>query len=146
MPLLKISADVHIAAQPQAVWAILTDFGSYQSWNPFIVQAQGTASVGQRLALTMLRNGQAAMRFKPTVTVAEPGLTLEWLGRVVVPGLFDGRHRFDLKPVAGGTAVVQSEVFSGLAVRFANGLAEDTTQSFIQLNLALKQRIEDAST
>lgn len=36
--------------------------------------------------------------FKPSVTVVEPNTTFEWLGRFGLPGIFDGRHRFELTP------------------------------------------------
>ena len=36
------------------------------------------------------------MRMRPTVLVAEPGRELRWLGRLFVPRLFDGEHRFEI--------------------------------------------------
>ena len=37
----RIATDVVIDASPQAVWAVLSDFASYQSWNPFVLQIEG---------------------------------------------------------------------------------------------------------
>lgn len=40
--------------------------------------------------------GGNAIMFRPRITVVEPPVAFEWLGRLGLPGLFDGRHRFDL--------------------------------------------------
>ena len=60
------------------------------------------------------------MTFQPTATWVQEGVGLEWLGRLYVSGIFDGRHRFDLQAQGEGeeqwTLLTQSEVFSGLAI------------------------------
>lgn len=37
----SISTEIDIAAPPNAVWAVLTDFDRYNEWNPFIVKLSG---------------------------------------------------------------------------------------------------------
>jgi hypothetical protein len=87
--------------------------------------------------------GGRAMTFKPTVTVVDPSLELRWLGRLLLPGLFDGEHRFRLEPLDGDrTRFVQSERFSGILVAFSGkGLAK-TERGFDAMNEALKLRVE----
>ncbi|MEU9884845.1 SRPBCC family protein [Sphaerisporangium sp. NPDC051011] len=46
-----IDTSITIRATPAQVWAILTDFGAYESWNPFILRARGEAVVGGTVAL-----------------------------------------------------------------------------------------------
>ncbi|UQI46732.1 SRPBCC domain-containing protein [Streptomyces sp. HU2014] len=82
------------------------------------------------------------MTFRPRVLTAEPGRELRWLGRLPVPGLFEGEHRFLLTPVAGGTRLVQSEVFRGLLVPLLERRIRDTRTDFRSLNAALKARAE----
>lgn len=62
-------------ATPGAVRDVLT--GDHESWDPHIESIVGELKPGVKLAVRF-RNG---MTFKPTVTVAEPGQKLEWLGR-----------------------------------------------------------------
>ena len=83
------------------------------------------------------------MTFRPTVTALEHQRLLEWLGRFVLPGLFDGRHRFELVELPdGGTRLVQSETFSGLLVRASGRTLDSTIDGFEAMNEAVKQRAE----
>lgn len=140
----ELKAEVEIAAPIDAVWETLIDLASYPDWNPFIVSAEGQVVEGERLTNRMQPPGGKAITFKPTVTVVEPTTTLEWLGRVGLPGIFDGRHRFDLAPCRnGGTLVTQSEQFDGVLVRFMRtSLDTQTMAGFVAMNAALKARVE----
>ena len=80
------------------------------------------------------------MSFKPRVLVAQPGRELRWLGRVLLPRLFDGEHYFLLEPEAGGTRFVHGEVFRGLLIGLLD-LAK-TEQAFRSLNEGLKGKAE----
>jgi hypothetical protein len=140
---LHLKTKLDIDAAPEAVWAVLGDLPSYSEWNPFIRQARGTVAAGERLALELQPTRGRAMRFRPTVRVAEPDRELRWVGRLLLPGLFDGEHRFTLEPVAGGTRLVQEERFTGLLVPFlARSLRRGTLPGFELMNEALKQRVE----
>src|SRR6266581_327402 len=74
------------------VCAALTDFASFPKWNPFIREIRGTPAVGSRLEVTIGASGTKPMSFRPTVKNVVPNRELRWLGRVGIPGLFDGEH------------------------------------------------------
>jgi hypothetical protein len=84
------------------------------------------------------------MTFRPRVTEAEEGRVFEWLGRLPVPGLFDGRHRFELEPVDGGRTLLRhSERFRGVLVRFMRkSLDTQILAGFRAMNDALAERVE----
>ena len=140
----QLHTAIDISAPPEAVWAVLTDLDSYSEWNPFIVEASGDVAVGSKLVNRMQPPGGKGMTFKPTVTVLERAKTLEWLGRPGVPGIFDGRNRFDLVATpSGGTQVTHTEKFSGAMVRFMRtSLDTQTHAGFVAMNEALKTRAE----
>jgi hypothetical protein len=139
----ELTSSIEIDASPERVWSVLTDFASYGEWNPFIRSIEGEPVVGSRLQVRIAPPGGRAMTFKPTVTVVDPSLELRWLGRLLLPGLFDGEHRFRLEPLDGDrTRFVQSERFSGILVAFSGkGLAK-TERGFDAMNEALKLRVE----
>lgn len=139
-----IDTDILIDAEPAAVWAALTDRDRYHEWNPFIRRMDGDLSMGSRLTVEIGAPGQRTMRFRPTVTALEPERQLAWVGRLVVRGILDGEHSFTLHPVDGGrrTRLVHSERFSGLLVRVARRMLDDTASGFEHFNTALKDRVE----
>lgn len=139
-----ISAEVDIEAPPDAVWAQLTDLAGYAAWNPFIPSAAGTVEPGERLALRLQPPGGRALPIRPTVTEVVHGSVFEWLGHLGVPGLFDGRHRFELTATPQGTRLVQSESFSGLLVRpLRSFLDGGTLAGFRAMNDALRTQVLD---
>ena len=85
------------------------------------------------------------MTFRPKVLAAEPGLLLRWIGRLIMPGIFDGTHQFALDDMGGHTRLTQSETFRGVLVPFTGKIITQTEADFRALNQALKQRAERAT-
>ncbi len=84
------------------------------------------------------------MTFKPTVLKVEPERELRWLGRLLVPGIFDGGHSFRVEPAGEGRVrFTQAERFGGVLVPvFGKKMLEQTRRGFEAMNEALKQRVE----
>jgi hypothetical protein len=141
----SISADTDIAATPQQVWAVLADLDAYRDWNPFIRSASGRLAVGSRLTLRMVPAQGRAMTFRPRVLAVQPGVLLRWIGRLIMPGIFDGTHQFALEDLGGHTRLTQSEAFGGILVPFTSTTISRTEGDFRALNQALKQRVERAA-
>lgn len=140
----NLRTEIEIPAPPAPVWAVLTDLERWAEWNPFAT-ATGRPQVGEKLIvrLTGARGGKG-MTFKPRVTAAEPGQRFAWLGRLGVPGLFDGEHSFTLEPLDDGTRtrLVHAESFTGVLVGlFARMLDGNTGAGFDQMNAALADRV-----
>jgi len=140
----ELRTEVEINAGPERVWAILSNFSAYPEWNPFIRFISGAPEKGARLEVRIQPSGAKGMTFRPCVLVADAGRELRWLGRLLVPGIFDGEHSFVIQPLAGGKVLLrQSELFSGVLVPlFRGSLDRDTKRGFEEMNLALKARAE----
>jgi hypothetical protein len=142
-----ITTHVTVSAPVEDVWETLTDLAGYRTWNPFITAAAGTISVGERLDLTIQPPGGRAMRFGPWVTAVERHHYVEWLGHLVVPGIFDGRHSFTLTAMAGRrTLVQQSETFTGVLIPISGSTLARTRAGFTAMNEALGQRATRSAT
>ena len=142
----QLHTDIEIAAPADEVWTVLTDLARYPDWNPFLVSSEGVVEVGQRLTNRMQPPGGKAMTFRPRVTEVEAGRVFEWLGRLGIPGVFDGRHRFELEATPTGTHFIHTEAFYGVLVRLMRrSLDTKTLPGFEAMNSALKARVEARS-
>jgi hypothetical protein len=142
----ELRREIEIDAPPERVWAVVTDFAAYPDWNPFIRRISGELREGARLEVRIEPPRARATTFKPIVRAVEANRELRWLGRLLVPGIFDGEHSLRIEPLNGGRSrFVQSERFSGVLVGLVKGTLAKTEAGFEQMNTALKARIEQAA-
>lgn len=140
----EIKTSIEIDASASKIWAVLTDFSCYSEWNPFIRSICGEAKPGERLEIFIQPSGGNGMKFRPVILALEPEHELRWIGRFMLPGIFDGEHQFQLESIGENrTRLIHREVFSGLLVPLLwQNLDTQTRQGFEQMNLALKNRVE----
>jgi hypothetical protein len=139
----ELRREIEIDAPAERVWAVVTDFAAYPEWNPFIRRISGELREGTRLEVRIEPPGGRAMTFKPTVRVVETNRELCLLGRLLLPGIFDGEHSLRIEPLDDGRSrFVQSERFTGLLVGLVKGTLAKTETGFEQMNTALKARVE----
>jgi len=141
----EIRSETVIGGTPTQVWNVLSDFSRYSEWNPGFEKAEGRAEVGQTLHLTFAKEGGRGMTMHPTVLVADPGRELRWLGRLWIPGIFDGEHCFEIQETElGRVRFVQRERFRGVLVPFLRKMIEvDTLGMFEKVNAALAVRVAE---
>lgn len=133
-----LQTEILIHATPQRVWDVLSDFARLGEWSPFFKSIEGKPQKGERLVVRF-RKGPT---FKPRVIEADAPRVLEWLGRLLIPGLFDGRHRFELRAEGANTRLLHTERFTGLLVPLFGKALDKTEQDFAAFNAALKSRAE----
>ena len=140
----ELHSEIEIAARPERVWGILTDFASYPRWNPFIRRISGELQVGERLEVRLEPPDSRGITLRPTVLRAEPNRLLRWVGHLMVPGIFDGEHSLVIEPLEENRVrFVQHEAFKGVLVRpLARSLDKSTLRGFEEMNGALKERAE----
>ena len=141
---MEINTEIEINAPSETVWNLLTDTSRFPEWNPFIRRLRGELKPGQKLAVFIQPSGARGMEFKPVVLKVVPNKELRWLGRLILPGLFDGEHIFQIEPL-GGVRVrfQQREIFSGIFVPLLkNSLDTDPRRGFNEMNQKLKELAE----
>ncbi len=142
----ELRTEIEIGAPKERVWDMLTDFEAFTDWNPFLQKATGTPAVGERLEIYIKPPGGMGMTIKPTVKTSDPGKEFRWRGKLLVSGLFDGEHVFELRPTDGGCRLVHREEFTGILVAPMLALiGKKTRQGFEDMNAALKQRAESTA-
>ena len=140
----ELRSQIEIEAPAERVWQVLTDFAAYPEWNPFIRRVNGRPEVGEQLVVRMRPSGTKGITLRPIVMKVDPNRQLRWLGHLLVPGLFDGEHIFEIEELARDRVLfVQREVFKGLLVPLlARSLDRDTQRGFEEMNRALRERAE----
>lgn len=140
---VEISAVTRIDAPIERAWTVLTDTEAWSRWNPLVRSLDGALAVGERLTVELHLEGRKPQTFRPAVTDVVPGTSFEWLGRLGVPGLFDGRHRFELRRLdARSCELVHSErLAGGLVPAFKKMLTGVTPRGFVAMNEAFAAEV-----
>lgn len=143
----ELYAEIEIHASADKVWGVLMDFNKYPEWNPFIKSIRGSAEIGSRLQVVMQPEGRKPTTFRPKVLANQPHEEFRWLGKLLIPGIFDGEHIFLIEILdEGRVKFIQQEYFKGI---FASSIMKkigDVTQlAFEAMNLALKERAEKSA-
>jgi hypothetical protein len=142
----ELRTEIEFEGTAEEVWEVLADLPSYPDWNPFIVKIDGEPRTGGTLEVRMEPEGERAMTFRPTVLTAEPGRELKWLGHLLVPGIFDGEHRWLIQEAGPGRVrFTQSERFGGILVPLLWKRLRDggTAKGFRAMNEALARRVAE---
>ena len=140
---LELHTEIGINASPAKVWEILTDFSALPDWNPMMISALGEIAVGQIINVQLKTEDGKCMTIKPRLLAVHPNKELRWKGHLLVPGIFDGEHRFVIEPHGQGVRFIHAEVFSGFLARPLMSLIRKTMLStFQKMNEALKNRAE----
>ena len=140
----ELITSIEIIASPVELWRVLIDFEKYPEWNPFIRNISGEPELGAKIEVKIHPPGQQAMTFKPTLLKVEENTELRWIGHLIFPGIFDGEHAFIIESTDDSKIIFhQEEKFSGILVPvFWKSLYQKTRAGFIEMNQALKNRVE----
>jgi hypothetical protein len=142
-----LRSEITIEADACTVWDILTDTSCYPEWNPFITKIEGELAVGNKLKIRIEPPESKPMTFRPTCLERRERKRLRWLGSLIIKGLFDGEHIFELEDLGDGqTHFIQREQFRGVTVPLLwRMVAPNTLRGFQAMNLKLKFRAEERS-
>ncbi len=140
---LIIATEIRIDADPQQVWAVLTDFGRYTGWNPWIIKVDGPLLPGSELRLRSVHIPGTP----PTdgvVLLAEACFPqMRWEGGHPDRSILKGDHVFRCEGVDSGCRFHHFERFSGLsAERLLTEYGARIAANFRRFNEALKRTVE----
>jgi hypothetical protein len=140
---MQLKTEIEIAAPPEHVWETLSALDQYPEWNPWLTSVDGRLAVGERLVLTHSSAEGAERRERVRVTALVPNERLKWRSSLVMPGIFDGTHRFELTALPGScTRVVNGEELHGFMVQRLGRRVTAMARGFVGMNEALKKRVE----
>lgn len=139
-----IYTDIIINAPVEDVWTAFRDFSTHKTWNNFLKIHDDDLTIGQSIKIDFLDGEKIKMSMTPTLLKDDPEKSFEWVGHLLIKGLFDGHHQFHFSQLKDGTTrFIQTENFSGLLIRMLKKSVLDPTEvNFAKMNQALKAYIE----
>jgi hypothetical protein len=142
--LKEIRTEVDINSSPEKVWQVLTDFGHYRDWNPFIRGITGNLNEGSRLEIQISTSTKKTRKYRPVLTKIEPNHEMRWLGKAFLPGLLDGERILTLQRLENNQVrLIHREIFRGIGVSLAGSRLDfEIRRKFEEMNSALKKKIE----
>ena len=142
MPVVHVETEIEASATD--IWDVLTDFETYEEWNPVFVEAHGEAKQNARIWMRVEPSGGPDRDWVMRITEHDEPRRLEWVGTLLAPFVFRGLHAFELEPLEGDrTLVANHERMNGLLSRFID--IEQFHEEYEAVNEALKQRVESRS-
>ena len=140
----NVRTAITIAAPPERVWAVLTDFAAYPQWNAIISRVRADLRVGGKFRFRIRMEASPEIGFAAKVVRCAPGRELAWRGGApLVPALAWGEHWFRLTPRDGGTELSHGEEFGGVLGLVMRGPVHDRVRrTYDSFNRALKARAE----
>jgi hypothetical protein len=143
MPKTELRSEVEIDAPLAHVYAVLTDFPSYEAWNPFLTRVRGELAVGRRLSVDMSLPEGSAYQLEPEVTLVTEHVELRWRTQFLASALLEAEQLFLLKESRPGvTRLMQGLNFSGFLLRFSGKTLTQSARGCVYMNQALKKRAE----
>ena len=143
----ELYTEIIIEAPVEKVWKVLANFKDYPQWNPFIIEIEGDIQEGRSFKVRLQQPGSDTMLFRPICLRFDENKTFIWEGKLILKGIFDGKHIFELMPLGKDrTRFIQREEFRGLLVGlFWSKLDTQTRLGFERMNIELKKMVEKSS-
>jgi uncharacterized protein YndB with AHSA1/START domain len=130
-------AEIEIAAPPDAVWDVLTDFDRWPTWNPDV---SSMTFGGDVVEGAEFRWKAGPTTITSTIRRIERPRLIGWTGRTLGTRAV---HVYRLEPRNGATLVTTAESFDGWLARVARGPMRRTLNKSLDAGLEhLKTRVE----
>jgi hypothetical protein len=131
------ASEIEIAAEPDAVWDVLTDFERWTTWNPDVkaMSIEGDVAPGTNFKW---KAGPASIT--STIQRVERPWLIAWTGKTFGMSAI---HVYRLDARDGGTVVHTEESFEGWLARLLRGQMRKTLQNSLDSGLRhLKTRVQ----
>ena len=122
--------EIDVAAPPDVVWDVLTDFDRWQEWNP---EVKSMSFDGPLAPGAMFRWKAGPGTIVSTVEEVDRPRYIRWRGRTLS---ISAIHEWRFERRDGGTHVETDESFSGMLARLLRGSLQK------QLDRALEEGLE----
>jgi carbon monoxide dehydrogenase subunit G len=135
------AGEIEVSADPETVWAVISDLERWPSWNPEVksLELEGDVAEG-----SVFRWKAGPGTITSTLRVVDRPRMIGWTGKTLGIGAVD---IYRLEPKDTGTVVRTEESWDGLLARLLRGRMRKTLQGSIDAGLdRLKAEAERRAT
>lgn len=141
--MFKLVEEMAIAAAPERVFDVITDFNAYAYWNPWVVRAEGRA-VEDGEVVVRVKLGARFMNVHHRVLTVRPGVEFRWCDKGWFTALAYGQRARFLEARAGGTHYRVELTVSGIMAGFVGKtMGRALREGLVAETMALKKRVLD---
>jgi hypothetical protein len=135
---------IAVNAPAEKTWAILTDLSSYPSWNPYVVEVEGSLAVGKKLKIDEQVDGKRHTRTVRVTCLDVSTHELRWEGSLVPAMLLKWDEGFLVEAVdASHSRVAMVNSHQGLLAKMYRKYNQNRDlKAFREFGAALKKRAE----
>ena len=133
----EVYTELFIPAEPEEIWAVITDAEHYSDWNPVIIKAEGIYELGAKITNHVVENDEKEVVIKSKVMIYEPPYHLNQFGGY--QGIITFDHHYILEKTDGGTKLIQKEDYTGFYLHFWD--ADWVEPAYSRVNLALRDEV-----
>jgi hypothetical protein len=138
----EIRGSIEINAPVGRVWQIITDFGSYPTWNPWITLMDGDPKIGSKVKVIIKVAGRKDTKLASEVMKLETNREV-LLKSSVIKGLLGDNHSLKFEVMGDNkTRFSQDVVFQGMMSPFIGGIVRDQQKGLDLMNEATKKLCE----
>lgn len=136
---MEVAVSIHIQAEPEYLWALLTNANDFPRWNSTILRIDGTIAMGEKIRLIASIAPQRTFKLKIVEFI--PNQKMVWQDGAAP--MFKGIRRFTLTPQADkSTDFTMVETFFGLMMPLVAASLPDFRPVFEQYAADLKREAE----
>ena len=139
---LEVYSEIVIAATPEQIWAVLTDFATMPEWSDTFQGLAGNLTDGGEAVATFLAEGE--LYPFPHVLTWEEGRSFGWSDPLAfAPGIVDDHHYIVDRTDGTNTLFIQIDTLTGDNDAYpAAVLADQLVQGYAWFNQQLKAEVE----
>lgn len=133
---------IEIDAPAQDVWRVLTNFTTYNEWNPLVRSVTGDIQEGGTIKTEIIPLENI---FSAKLLSFKPNQEIIWEGKMGAKFLLAGKHYYHIIQLNEATCLLKhGEYFSGLlSYLIPSNLLRKMEDAFARHNRALKSKVEN---
>jgi len=144
---VELRSEIEISASADVVWEVLTNFGGYGEWNPYIVEAAGELKQGAVVTTTINFPGSRERTFKRRITKLVVREELCWTWTPLMRAVAQSEQYFRLQPVSDTRLrLTVGENLSGLLAPREPAQLSQISQGLTLMTQAIKRRSDSVKT